>query len=156
MSYAAAQFLSLADPRCDLSTINDLFAGAGTACPDYAAALCPPACALAMAPLAYGDCARTVTGLVDQSEGGAPDGLAQTLQRQLTACVASNRPRDLAAAAAATQGCAVPDLGPPRGGHRRMDGDLIPLGNVTETRNSRHTASGGSQRRRAQASAAEV
>eukprot|EP01043_Picozoa_sp_COSAG02_P063454 COSAG02_NODE_9004_length_2363_cov_6.127539_1_plen_738_part_01 len=157
---AEAQLLTLPDPACDMSKINGLFDQVNTACPDYAVALCPPMCALMMAPLAFGECAHTVSGIVDQSEGGAPDGLAQTLQRQLHACVTSNRPTDLAAAASTAQGCPTVGVAEQGGGHRRMDGHLltpgnVTLGNATATDSSMRGVS-GSQRRRTQASDAEV
>ncbi len=152
---AEAQLLTLPDPACDMSKINDLFDQVNTACPDYAVALCPPMCALMMAPLAFGECAHTVTGIVDQSEGGTPDGLAQTLQRQLHACVTGNRPTDLATAASTAQGC--PAVGAPEhgGGHRRMDVNLLTPGNATATDSSMRAVS-SSQRRRTQASDVEV
>jgi hypothetical protein len=154
---AAAQFLAPADPACDLSTIPTMFAEISAACPDYASAVCPPECALAMAPAAYGSCTKTITGIIDQSEGGEPDGVAQTLLRQFTACTVSNMPADLAAAASAAQGCAPAGVSPAPagGGHRLLIGDLITLGNVTDTRHFNGSSAVGS-RRRAQASEAQV
>jgi hypothetical protein len=101
-------FLRPADPSCELTKINGLFADANAACPGFAQAQCPPVCALAMAPVAYGDCRNSIAGIIDQSEqvSGSPNGLAETVQRQTTACVSDNTPTTLAAAAAAAQGCA--------------------------------------------------
>ena len=154
---AAAQFLAPADPACDLSTIPTMFAEISAACPDYAELVCLPECALAMAPAAYGSCTKTITGIIDQSEGGEPDGVAQTLLRQFTACTVSNTPADLAAAASAAQGCAPAGASPTPagGGHRLLIGDLITLGNVTDTRHFNGSSAVGS-RRRAQASEAQV
>eukprot|EP01046_Picozoa_sp_COSAG06_P065884 COSAG06_NODE_16376_length_1004_cov_1.583425_1_plen_232_part_10 len=125
---AAAQqqpppFLQPADPSCDLSKIDALFADANDACPGFAQAQCPPPCALAMAPIAYGDCRRTIAGIIDQSEQAQqqPNGLAETVQRQAEACVLGNAPAELALAAATAQGCAGAGGAPAAagGGHRR-------------------------------------
>jgi hypothetical protein len=121
----AGAFLQPADPSCDLTKIDGLFADANGACPGFAQAQCPPSCALAMAPISYGDCRSTITGIVDQSETNAPNGLADTVQRQTEACVSDNTASELAAAASGAQGCAGAGGAPTAGGggHRRAQDD---------------------------------
>ena len=78
-----------------------------------------------MAPAMLGDCKNSVTAIVDQSEGGNPDGLAQTTAREWQACLSANAPADVAAAVSAAVGCgAAPPPAPAGGGHRRAQ-DII-------------------------------
>jgi hypothetical protein len=114
-----------AGPSCDTSTISFIVADANAACPaGFSQAQCPAACALAVATIAYGDCRYFIVGFVDQTEQDPPNGIAETVQRQLAACLSENTPAELATAASTAQGCAIAGGSGEaiKGGHRRLQG----------------------------------
>ena len=115
---AAAQerppFLQLPEPDCEMGKATAIMQDTNAACDaGFAANQCDAPCALQMAALVDGDCAKTITGIVDQQDR-VPNGLAERIDAQWARCVRVPAPELVAllGEVSCSRG----------GGHRRLQG----------------------------------
>ena len=115
---AAAQqlppFLQLPEPDCEMDKATAIMQDTNAACDaGFAANQCDAPCALQMATLVDGECAKTITGIVDQQDR-VPNGLAERIDAQWARCVRVPAPELVAllAEVSCSRG----------GGHRRLQG----------------------------------
>ena len=107
-------FLQLPEPDCEMDKATAIMQDTNTACDaGFAANQCDAPCALQMATLVDGDCAKTITGIVDQQDR-VPNGLAERIDAQWARCVRVPAPE-----LAALLGEVSCSRG---GGHRRLQG----------------------------------
>ena len=80
-------FLQLPEPDCEMGKATAIMQDTNAACDaGFAANQCDAPCALQMATLVDGDCAKTITGIVDQQDR-VPNGLAERIDEQWARCV---------------------------------------------------------------------
>ena len=115
---AAAQqrppFLQLPEPDCEMDKATAIMQDTNAACDaGFAANQCDAPCALQMATLVDGECAKTITGIVDQQDR-VPNGLAERIDAQWARCVRVPAPELVAllGEVSCSRG----------GGHRRLQG----------------------------------
>ena len=115
---AAAQqlppFLQLPEPDCEMGKATAIMQDTNAACDaGFAASQCDAPCALQMATLVDGECAKTITGIVDQQDR-VPNGLAERIDEQWARCVRVPAPELVAllGEVSCSRG----------GGHRRLQG----------------------------------
>ena len=80
-------FLQLPEPDCGMDKATAIMQDTNAACDaGFAANQCDAPCALQMATLVDGECAKTITGIVDQQDR-VPNGLAEKIDEQWARCV---------------------------------------------------------------------
>ena len=107
-------FLQLPEPDCEMGKATAIMQDTNAACDaGFAANQCDAPCALQMATLVDGECAKTITGIVDQQDR-VPNGLAERIDEQWARCVRVPAPELVAllAEVSCSRG----------GGHRRLQG----------------------------------
>ena len=107
-------FLQLPEPDCEMDKATAIMQDTNTACDaGFAANQCDAPCALQMATLVDGECAKTITGIVDQQDR-VPNGLAERIDAQWARCVRVPAPELVAllGEVSCSRG----------GGHRRLQG----------------------------------
>jgi len=107
-------FLQLPEPDCEMGKATAIMQDTNAACDaGFAANQCDAPCALQMAALVDGDCAKTITGIVDQQDR-VPNGLAEKIDAQWARCVRVPAPELVAllGEVSCSRG----------GGHRRLQG----------------------------------
>ena len=107
-------FLQLPEPDCEMGKATAIMQDTNAACDaGFAANQCDAPCALQMATLVDGECAKTITGIVDQQDR-VPNGLAERIDAQWARCVRVPAPELVAllAEVSCSRG----------GGHRRLQG----------------------------------
>ena len=107
-------FLQLPEPDCEMGKATAIMQDTNAACdPGFAANQCDAPCALQMATLVDGECAKTITGIVDQQDR-VPNGLAERIDEQWARCVRVPAPELVAllGEVSCSRG----------GGHRRLQG----------------------------------
>ena len=107
-------FLQLPEPDCEMGKATAIMQDTNAACDaGFAANQCDASCALQMATLVDGECAKTITGIVDQQDR-VPNGLAERIDAQWARCVRVPAPELVAllAEVSCSRG----------GGHRRLQG----------------------------------
>ena len=107
-------FLQLPEPDCEMGKATAIMQDTNAACDaGFAANQCDAPCALQMATLVDGECAKTITGIVDQQDR-VPNGLAEKIDAQWARCVRVPAPELVAllAEVSCSRG----------GGHRRLQG----------------------------------
>ena len=107
-------FLQPAEPDCEMPKVTAILHDTNAACDQgFYTGECDAPCAVQMAALVHGQCAKTVTGIVDQQDP-VPNGLAEKIDTQWARCLAVN----VAALTAliAERSCS----GGGGGGHRRL------------------------------------
>ena len=110
-------FLQPAEPDCQMDKVTAILQDTNAACDQgFYTGECDAPCALQMAALVHGQCAKTVTGIVDQQDP-VPNGLAEKIDTQWARCLAVN----VAALTAliAETSCSGGGTGG-GGGHRRL------------------------------------
>ena len=108
-------FLQLPEPDCEMGKATAIMQDTNAACDaGFAANQCDAPCALQMATLVDGECAKTITGIVDQQDR-VPNGLAERIDEQWARCVRVPAP-ELVAELLAEVSCSR------GGGHRRLQG----------------------------------
>ena len=108
-------FLQPAEPDCEMDKVTAILQDTNAACDQgFYTGECDAPCAVQMAALVHGQCAKTVTGIVDQQDP-VPNGLAEKIDTQWARCLAVN----VAALTAliAERSCSGGGGG---GGHRRL------------------------------------
>ena len=109
-------FLQLPEPDCEMGKATAIMQDTNTACDaGFAANQCDAPCALQMATLVDGECAKTITGIVDQQDR-VPNGLAERIDAQWARCVRVPAPELVALLGE------VSCSGRGGGGHRRLQG----------------------------------
>ena len=112
----APPFLQLPEPDCEMDKATGIMQDTNAACDaGFAANQCDARCALQMAALVDGDCAKTITGIVDQQDR-VPNGLAERIDAQWARCVRVPAPELVALLGAVS--CSARG----GGGHRRLQG----------------------------------
>lgn len=133
-------FLQVPEPDCALNNITSILQDVNVACGEgFYSGQCDAMCAMRMATLKYGPCAKSITGILDQHDR-VPNGVAENLAMQWTRCLVVPTP-DLitqiaAESAPACSGSSVPPPPPASlgDGHRRTEDDgHAKLLNVTRT-----------------------
>ena len=83
-------FLQPAEPDCEMDKVTAILQDTNAACDQgFYTGECDAPCALQMAALVHGQCAKTVTGIVDQQDP-VPNGLAEKIDTQWARCLAVN------------------------------------------------------------------
>ena len=83
-------FLQPAEPDCEMDKITAILQDTNAACDQgFRTGQCDAPCAVQMAALVHGQCAKTVTGIVDQQDP-VPNGLAEKIDEQWARCLAVN------------------------------------------------------------------
>ena len=109
-------FLQLPEPDCEMGKATAIMQDTNAACDaGFAANQCDAPCALQMAALVDGECAKTITGIVDQQDR-VPNGLAERIDEQWARCVRVPAPELVALLGE------VSCSGAGGGGHRRLQG----------------------------------
>ena len=109
-------FLQLPEPDCEMGKATAIMQDTNAACDaGFAANQCDAPCALQMAALVDGECAKTITGIVDQQDR-VPNGLAERIDAQWARCVRVPAPELMALFGE------VSCSGGAGGGHRRLQG----------------------------------
>ena len=97
-------FLQLPEPDCEMGKATAIMQDTNAACDaGFAANQCDAPCALQMATLVDGDCAKTITGIVDQQDR-VPNGLAERIDEQWARCVRVPAP-ELVRVHSSSSGC---------------------------------------------------
>ena len=107
-------FLQPAEPDCEMDKVTAILQDTNAACDQgFYTGECDAPCAVQMAALVHGQCAKTVTGIVDQQDP-VPNGLAEKIDEQWARCVRVPAPELIAllAEVSCSRG----------GGHRRLQG----------------------------------
>ena len=106
-------FLQPAEPDCEMPKVTAILQDTNAACDQgFYTGQCDAPCAVQMAALVHGQCAKTVTGIVDQQDP-VPNGLAEKIDTQWARCLAVN-------VAALTALIAERSCSGGGGGHRRL------------------------------------
>ena len=109
-------FLQPAEPDCEMDKVTAILQDTNAACDQgFYTGECDAPCAVQMAALVHGQCAKTVTGIVDQQDP-VPNGLAEKIDTQWARCLAVN----VAALTALIAETSCSGGGGGGGGHRRL------------------------------------